>query len=192
MPRPQSQRNPRADGPAPRSAQEGPRVLQAVLRGLAASRGGRDSSRGALGIPSHAQAVRRRRTGNGPDGSATLGLKPARAIGATTVFEVVERDGGSRPEGRNCSRNALCDPSHAHAVHHRSPCHGRHGSAILGLTASRHGRMHKGLGCCRKRRESLRVEERVVTAHGVHLASLHTPKQYGAAEQAMGRMVAQP
>ncbi len=36
----------------------------------------------------------------------------------------------------------------------------------------------------------LRVAERGVTAHGVHLAFCHTPKQYGAVEQAMGRMVA--
>ena len=40
--------------------------------------------------------------------------------------------------------------------------------------------------CC----AGLRVAEGVVTAHGVHLAFLHTPKQYGAVEQAMGRMVA--
>ncbi len=39
--------------------------------------------------------------------------------------------------------------------------------------------------CC----AGLRVAEGVVTAHGVHLASLHTPKQYGTVEQAMGRMV---
>ena len=61
--------------------------MQAVLRGLAGSREGRDRERGACGITPHAQAVRRRRTGHGPDGSATLGLKPARAVGATTVFE---------------------------------------------------------------------------------------------------------
>ncbi len=52
--------------------------------------------------------------------------------------------------------------------------------------------MHKGLGCRRQCCVGLRVAERVETAHGVHLASLHTPKQYGAVEQAMGRIVAQP
>jgi hypothetical protein len=59
------------------------------------------------------------------------------------------------------------------------------------LKASRHGRMHKGLGCCMHQCcAGLRVAEMVVTAHGVHLAFLHTPKQYGTGEQAMGRMVA--
>ena len=38
----------------------------------------------------------------------------------------------------------------------------------------------------------LRVEERGVTARGLHVASIHATKQYGAVEQAMGRMVAQP
>ena len=192
LPRARWQRNPRADGPAPRSVQDGPRVVQAVLRGLGGSSEVACSTRGASGISPHAQAVRCRRTGHGPDGSATLGLKPARAIGATTVFEVVERDSGSRPEGRNCSRAALGAPPHDQAVQRRSPCQGRHGSATLGLTASRHGRMHKRLGCCRQCCVGLGVAKRVVTAHGVHLASLHAPKQYGAVEQAMGRMVAQP
>ncbi len=76
MPRPRWQRNPRADGPAPRSAQEGHRVLRpaAVLRGLAGSREGRDNTRVVFGIPPHAKAVRRPGAGHGPDGSATLGL----------------------------------------------------------------------------------------------------------------------
>ena len=52
--------------------------------------------------------------------------------------------------------------------------------------------MHKGLGCCMQCCAGVRVAERVVTAHGVHLASLHALKQYGTVEQAMGRMVAQP
>ncbi len=52
--------------------------------------------------------------------------------------------------------------------------------------------MHRGLGCCRQCCAGLRVAERVVTAHGVHLASLHALKQYGTVAQAMGRMVAQP
>ena len=193
MPQAPWERNPRADALAPRQDAQGSWVLQAVLRGLGGSREGRDSTQGASGISPHAHAVRRRRTGHGPDGSATLGLKPARASGATTVFEVVERDSGIRPEGRNCSRSALYASPHDQAVQRRSPCHGRHISATLGLTASRHGRMHKGLGCCRQCCVGLQVAERVVTAHEVHLgASLHTPKQYGAVEQAMGRMVAQP
>ncbi len=72
------------------------------------------------------------------------------------------------------------------------PCRGRGGSATLGLTAQRHARYKKGHGCSRQRCAGLRLADRVTTAHGVHLASLHTPKQYGAVEQAVGRMVAQP
>ena len=60
------------------------------------------------------------------------------------------------------------------------------------LSAQRLARYKMGRGCCRQCCAGLGVAERVVTAHGVHLASLHTPKQYGAVEQAMGRMVAQP
>ena len=52
--------------------------------------------------------------------------------------------------------------------------------------------MHKGLGCCMQCCAGVRVAESVVTANGVHWVSLHTIKQFGAVEQAMGRMVAQP
>jgi hypothetical protein len=37
---------------------------------------------------------------------ATIALKPARTIDATTALEVAERDRRSRPEGRNRSRAA--------------------------------------------------------------------------------------
>ena len=82
--------------------------------------------------------------------------------------------------------------AHPQAVWRRGPYHGCDGSATLGLTAQRHARYKMGLGCCRQCCAGLGVAERVVTAHGVHLASVHTPLQYGAVEQAMGRMVALP
>ena len=85
------------------------------------------------------------------------------------------------PVGMTKQLGAVAHPMGAVAA---QPC--------LGLEASRHGRMHTGLGCCMQCCAGLRVAERVLTAHGVHLASLHTPKQYGTVEQAMGRMVAQP
>ena len=97
------QRNLRAEGLAPRPDAQGPLVLHAVLRERAGSREGRDRTRGASGIPPHAQAVRHRRAGHGPDGSATLGLKPARAIGATTLFEAADRSRRRGRERRNCS-----------------------------------------------------------------------------------------
>ena len=96
------------------------------------------------------------------------GWWPARASGATEVFEVAVRSSLSSQDGRNHRRAALGAHPYAQAAESRRSSHGRAAGATLGLTAPLHARMNKGLGCCTQHCEGQRAVKRVTTAVKMH------------------------